>query len=149
MSVPARPAIFAATLLLTSCGRAADPVKDCLARTVVAAEKRDADGVMARVAEGFRDAAGGDRRDASALVHRTLAAYRSLSLSLTDVVIERGPASAHAKFRVRMSGTPRAAGGLEGILPRSSRWAFDVRLESGSGGWKITWASWVPLGEAN
>ncbi len=117
--------------------------------TVAAAEKRDADGVMRRIGEGFRDAAGGDRRDASELVRRTLAAYRSLSLSLSDVVIERGPAAAHAKFRVRMSGTPRAAGGLEGILPRSSRWAFDVRLESRSGGWKVTWASWVPVEETN
>ena len=117
--------------------------------TIAAAEKRDADGTMARVAEDFRDATGGDRRDTSELVHRTLAAYRSLSLSLTDVAIERGPAAAHAKFRVRMSGTPRAAGGLDGILPRSSRWSFDVRLESRSGGWKITWASWVPIEEAN
>lgn len=145
MGVSARTASLGAALLLVSCGRAGDPVRDCLARTVAAAEKRDADAVMSRVAEGFRDAEGGGKADAAALVRRTLGAYESLSLSLTDVAIERGPVAAQAKFRVRMSGKPRAVGGLDAILPRSSRWSFDVRLEAGPGGWKIAWASWTPL----
>ncbi len=118
-------------------------------RTVAAAEKRDADGVMSRVAEGFRDAEGGGKADTAALVRRYLGAYESLSLTLSDVAIERGPAAAHARFRVRMSGRPRAVGGLDGLLPRASRWSFDVRLESGPGGWKIVWASWAPIEEAS
>lgn len=117
----------------------------CLTGAVTAAESRNADGVMNRVAEGFRDAEGGGKADAASLVRRTLAAYESLSLALSDVAIERGPAAAHAKFKVRMSGRPRSVGGLEGILPRSSSWSFDVRLEPGEGGWKITWASWNRL----
>jgi hypothetical protein len=117
----------------------------CLTDAVAAAESRDADGVMSRVAEGFRDAEGGGKADAAALVRRSLAAYESLSLTLSDVAIERGPAAAHAKFKVRMSGRPRAAGGLDGLLPRSSNWSFDARLEAGAGGWKITWASWTRL----
>ena len=100
---------------------------------------------MSRVAEGFRDAEGGGKADAAALVRRSLAAYESLSLTLSDVAIERGPAAAQAKFKVRMSGRPRAVGGLDGLLPRSSNWSFDVRLEAGTGGWKITWASWTRL----
>jgi hypothetical protein len=121
----------------------------CLTGAVADAESRDAAGVMSRVAENFRDAEGGGKADADALVRRTLAAYESLSLTLSDVAIERGPAAAHAKFRVRMSGRPRAAGGLDGLLPRSSNWSFDVRLEAGTGGWKITWASWTRLEGGN
>jgi hypothetical protein len=122
-----------------------DPVRDCLERTVAAAAKRDADGVMARVAEDFRNAEGGGKADTSALVRRSLAAYESLSLTLSDVAIERGPASAQAKFKVRMSGRPRTVAGLDGFLPRSSRWSFDMRLDAGPHGWKITSASWTRL----
>jgi hypothetical protein len=118
---------------------------ECLAGAVAAAESRDADGVMSRVAEGFRDAEGGGKADAAVLVHRSLAAYEALTLSVSDVAVERGPVAAQARFKVRMSGKPRTVGGLEGLLPRSSRWSFDVRLEAGTGGWKITWASWTRL----
>jgi hypothetical protein len=84
-----------------------------------------------------------------ARVRRTLAAYQDLSLTLSDVAIERGPSSAQAKFRMQMTGRPRAVGGLEGLLPRSSRWSFDARLEAGPGGWKIASASWTQLEEGN
>jgi hypothetical protein len=130
----------------SACHRARqDPAMACLTGALGAAESRDADGVMSRVAEGFRDAEGGGKVDAAALVRRTLAAYESLSLTLSGVTIERGPAAAHAKFKVRMSGKPRSVGGLEGLLPRSSNWSFDVRLEAGTGGWKIASASWTCL----
>jgi hypothetical protein len=140
-----RATMLGAALLVLSCARASDPVRDCLVRTAAAAEKRDADAVMARVAETFRDAEGGGKADAAALVRRTLSAYESLSLSLTDLAIERGSAAAQARFKVRMSGRPRAVGGLDGLLPRASRWSFDVRLEKVSGDWKIASAAWTPL----
>jgi hypothetical protein len=120
-------------------------VADCLKGAVAAAEKRDADAVMARVAESFQGAQVGGKADAAALVRRTLAAYESLSLSLSDLAIERGAAAAQAKFKVRMSGRPRAVGGLDGLLPRSSRWSFDVRLESEKGVWRIVSAAWSRL----
>jgi hypothetical protein len=138
--------LFVLVLSADACQRAPrDPAMACLTEAVAAAESRDADGVMSRVAESFRDAEGGGKADADALVRRTLAAYESLSLTLSDVAIERGPAAAQAKFKVRMSGRPRAGSRLESFLPRSSRWSFDVRLEAGTGGWKITWASWNRL----
>jgi hypothetical protein len=151
MSPAGRAAALAAgAFLLAACSRAPrDPVVECLQGAVAAAEKRDADGFMARVSEGFRDAGGGSKADASALVRRYLAAYESLSLALSDVAVERGPASAQAKFKVRMSGRPRAVAGLEGLLPRASRWSFDVRLEAGPGGWKIASAAWTQLEDAN
>jgi len=143
-------ALVAGAVLLASCSRAPrDPVTECLEGAVAAAERRDADRVMARVSEGFRDAEGGSKADAAALVRRYLAAYESLSLTLSDLAVERGPASAQAKFKVLMSGRPRAVAGLEGLIPRSSRWSFDVRLEAGSGGWKIASAAWTRLEDAN
>jgi hypothetical protein len=120
-------------------------VTACLTGAVAAAESRDADGVISHLAEGFRDAEGGGKAETAALVRRSLAAYESLSLTLSDVAVERGPAAARARFKVRMSGRPRAVGGLEGLLPRSSTWSFDVRLEAEDGGWKIVWASWTRL----
>ncbi|MGE5716668.1 MAG: hypothetical protein ACM369_08480 [Acidobacteriota bacterium] len=142
-----RAALLLSLILLSAsaCRRERDPVMACLTGAVASAEARDADGVMSRVAEGFRDAEGGGKADAAGLVRRSLAAYEWLSLTLSDVAIERGPAAAQAKFKVRMSGRPRAVGGLEGLLPRSSNWSFDVRLEPGTGGWKIVWASWTRL----
>lgn len=142
-----RAALLAASALLlaSSCRAPRDPVTECLKGAVAAAGKRDAAGVMSRVSETFRDAGGGGKADAAALVGRTLGAYEALSISLFDVAIERGAAAAQAKFKVRMSGRPRAVGGLEGFLPRSSRWSFDVRLEDGAGAWKIVSASWTRL----
>jgi hypothetical protein len=146
--VPMRRVALVLSLLLafSACHRARrDPVMVCLRSAIAAAESRDADGVLSRVAEGFRDGEGGGKADAAALVRRTLAAYDSLSLSLSDVAVERGPTAAQARFKVRMSGRPRAVGGLEGFLPRSSLWSFEVRLEAGTDGWKIAWASWTRL----
>lgn len=124
-------------------------MSECVKGAVAAAEKRDADGVMSHLGEDFRDAEGGGKADVAALVRRYFAAYERLSLTLSDLAIERGSASALAKFKVRMAGRPRAVGGLDAILPRSSRWSFDVRLEAGPGGWKITSASWAQLEDAN
>jgi len=109
-----------------------------------AAEARDADRVLARVSEGYRDAAGG-KADTALSLKRYFAAYESLSISLADVGIQRGDTSARARFAVRMSGRPRAVAGLEGLLPRASRWRFDVRLEAEKEGWKITDAAWERL----
>lgn len=139
-------AVLLASFFLSACARAPrDPAEACLREVLASAERRDADAVLTHVSERFRDAEGGDKADAAALVRRSLAAYASLSLKLEDLAIERGTDAAQAKFRVRMSGRPRAAAGLEGLLPRSSRWSFDVRLESEPGGWRIVSASWTRL----
>ena len=136
---------LAFVFLVAACGRSpSDPVLDCLQGAAKAAEARDAGGVLARLSEGYRDAEGG-KAEALLLIKRYFAAYESLSISLADVSVERGDASARARFTVRMSGRPRAVAGLEGLLPRASRWRFDVRLEAEKDGWKITEAAWARL----
>lgn len=139
----------AALTLLASCGREArDPVSEILNRVTRAAESRDAGAVAGHLSEGFRDGDGGSRADAADLLRRYLAAYESISLTLSDVTLERGPQAARATFKVGMSGKPRAVSGLEGLLPRASAWRFELRLELEKGSWKITWASWRRLGES-
>jgi hypothetical protein len=134
--------------LLPACSRPPrDPVQAVVEGAVKAAEKRDADAVVAFLAPAFRDAGGGDRDEVAATVRRYLAGYEGLSLKVSNLVIERGPGSAQARFTMAMSGTPRAVAGLEGWLPRTSRWRFDLRLEPGDRGWKITHAAWTRLEE--
>lgn len=139
----------AALTLLASCGRAArDPVREIVDRVAAAAESRDAGAVAAYLSAGFRDAEGETKADAADLLRRTLGAYERISLTLSDVTIERGPQAARATFRVGMSGKPRAVSGLEGLLPRTSAWRFELRLELERGGWMIASASWKRLDEA-
>ncbi|HEX5854082.1 MAG TPA: hypothetical protein VFZ57_00565 [Thermoanaerobaculia bacterium] len=139
----------AALTLFASCGREArDPVRETVNRVAAAAESRDAGAVAGTLSAGFRDADGGSKADAADLLRRTLAAYESISLTLSDVTIERGPQAARATFRVGMSGKPRAVAGLEGLLPRTSSWRFELRLELEKGSWKITSASWRRLEES-
>jgi len=138
---------LAFVLFVAACARAPrDPVVDCLYGAAKSAEARDADGLLARVSEGYRDAAGG-KADAGLLLKRYFAAYESLSISLANVAVQRGESSARARFTVRMSGRPRAVAGLEGLLPRASRWRFDVRLAAEKDGWRITEAAWERLGD--
>ena len=137
--------LLVAVLLIAACARApGDPVLDCLNGAAAAAEARDADGVLARLSEGYRDTAGG-KADAALLLRRYFAAYESLSISLAGISVQRGEASARARLTVKMSGRPRAVAGLEGLLPRASRWRFDVGLEAEKDGWKITEAAWERL----
>lgn len=137
-----------ALLLFSSCARAQrDPAREVLSGVIAAAEARDAHAVMAFLSPGFRDAEGGGRAEAEEVLRRYLAAYEKLSLTLSDVVIEKGPDAAQATFKVKMSGKPRAVAGLEGLLPRTSRWSFELKLEAEKGGWKITYAAWRQLEE--
>ena len=139
----------AALLLLASCSREPrDPVREILKRVVASAEARDAGAVAGYLSASFRDSEGGSKGDAADLLRRTLAAYESISLSLSDVVIAKGPEAANATFKVGMSGRPRAVAGLEGFLPRTSAWRFELRLELEKGIWRITSAAWRRLEES-
>lgn len=137
--------LLVSVLLVAACTRAPrDPVLECLNGAAKAAEARDADGVLARLSSGYRDAEGG-KAEAALSLRRYFEAYESLSISLADVTVRRGDSSARARFTVRISGRPRAVAGLEGLLPRASRWRFDVRLKAERDGWKISEAGWKPL----
>lgn len=135
-------------LVVLACSRPpADPVRAVLDGVARAAEARDAGAVGEFLSETFRDADGHAKAETIDLVRRTLAGYEKISLTLSDVVLERGVGVARAAFRLKMSGKPRAVGGLEGFLPRESTWRFELRIALEEKTWKITSAGWSQAGE--
>ena len=138
---------LAALVLATRCGAPKDPVRATLDAIVRAANSRDAKALFDRVANGFSAADGSGRAEARAMVERYFAAYEVLNVSIGDVRIERGADAARVRFRATMSGQPRRVGGLEGLVPSSAAYDFDVRLAPEGGDWKVTWAQWNPAGE--
>ncbi len=129
--------------LLAACGEKPDPVRSLLDDIVSAAEKRDAPAIVERLAPDFQAADGTGRADAEATLRGYLAAYERLGVRVSDLKIERAAGAARMRFRADLSGSPRKVGGLEGILPRSSAYRFDLRLApDGKGRWLVTWAGW-------
>lgn len=125
-----------------SCGKKADPVQETIDRVVEAAEKRDGDAVLENLSSEFRDAQGGGLTEAQATLRRYLAAYESLDITIADSSIERAPNAARVTFRADLQGKPRQIAGLDGFLPRSASYRFELRLAPEGNRWKIAWASW-------
>jgi hypothetical protein len=127
-----------------ACGEKGDPARRTIDEIVAAAEMRDAGAVVERLGPDFQAADGSGRADAETTLRRYLAAYERLGVRISDLTLERAAGAARARFRAELSGTPRKVGGLEGILPRSSTYRFDLRLAptSDGGRWLVTWASW-------
>ncbi len=134
---------LAGLILVTGCGSGSDPVRGTIDEMVRAAEKRDTASVMDRLAQDFQAADGSGRADAEATLRRYFAAYERLDVRISDVTIERAAGAARARFRAELSGKPRQIAGLDGWLPRSASYRFDLRLSPDSGGrWLVTSAGW-------
>lgn len=139
--------VLAALLVLggvASCSPSGDPVRGPLDAMVKAANARDAGALFDHVAAKFEAADGSSLADAKATVGRYFAAYEILDVSIRDVRIERGEGAARVRLRAQMSGQPRKIGGLEGIIPSSASYDFDLRLVDENGKWKVAWAQWAP-----
>jgi hypothetical protein len=136
-----------AALLAAACGEKRDPTRRTIDEIVAAAEARDPGAIVERLAPDFQAADGTGRADAEATLRRYLAAYESLDVRVSDVTIETAAGAARARFRADLSGKPRNVGGLEGLLPRSSAYRFDLRLAPASDGrrWVVTWAGWEQI----
>lgn len=139
-------ATLAVGLAAVACSGGGDPVRATLDGMVKAANARDAKALFERVAPGFQAADGSGYADARATVDRYFAAYEILSVSISDVRIERGEGAARVRLRAEMSGQPRRIGGLEGLVPSSAVYDFDLRLTAEGGAWKVAWAQWNPAG---
>ncbi|HEV8609803.1 MAG TPA: hypothetical protein VGS98_07030 [Thermoanaerobaculia bacterium] len=139
-----RAIALALFLVALACGEKGDPARRTIDEIVAAAEMRDAGAVVERLGPDFQAADGSGRADAETTLRRYLAAYERLGVRISDLTLERAAGAARARFRAELSGTPRKVGGLEGILPRSSTYRFDLRLAPASDGgrWLVTWASW-------
>jgi hypothetical protein len=129
--------------IATDCREKSDPVRQALDRLVAAAKDRDAGDFVESLAPDFNAADGTDRADAEATVRRYFAAYESLDVRISDFSVERAAGAARVRFRADLSGKPRSIGGLEGLLPATSAYRFDLRLSPAEGGrWLVSWASW-------
>jgi hypothetical protein len=138
----------AAVLLLalaTACSRTpADPVGALLGELEAAAEARDADRFAERLAPAFEGAHGLGRPEAIARLRRYLAAYESVAIDVYGVESEREDGSARVRCVVEFSGRTRKAFGLEGLLPPSAVYRFDLDLAEEGGAWRVRGASWEP-----
>jgi len=146
-----RNAWFAAALGLAAfvaaagCGPKSDPVREAIDGIVEGAQERDARAILERLSPDFQAADGSGRADAEATLRRYLAAYEKLDVRISELTVERAAGAARARFRADLSGSPRRIGGLDGLLPRTSAYRFDIRLAPAEGGrWLVTWAAWEP-----
>ena len=133
-----------ALLMLAGCGRGGDPARETLDRIAKAAHARDASAVAAELSAEYRDEAGNGRSDIERTLAGYFAGYEIVDVTLSDVAIERAEGAARVRFRADLSGQPRKAAGLAGLLPSSQSYRFDVRLVPDGSRWKVAWASWVP-----
>lgn len=133
-----------AAATLPACGGAKDPIAALLAELEQAAEDRDAEAVVRRLAPDFRGSGGVVRAEVGPLLRRYFAAYEKVNLQIYDITIERGDGTARARFRVDFDGRPLRLGGL-GFLPPSAMYRFDLGLRLVDGRWTVAEAEWEEL----
>ena len=143
-----RPLLVLAALVISSaCHRTpADPVAAVLADLEAAAEARDAGAFAERLSADLRTAAGGGRTEAVADLKRYFAAYESVAIEVYGVESERSGGSASIRCVVEFSGRARQLLGLQGLLPPSAAYRFDLELAEEADGWRVRRAAWAPAG---
>ena len=130
---------------LPACSRApADPVEALLAELEAAAEARDAERFSERLAPSFQGGQGIGRPEALARLKRYFAAYESVAIEVYGVESDRDGTSARVRCVVEFSGQARQAFGLEGLLPPSAVYRFDLDVADEGGTWRVRGATWEP-----
>jgi hypothetical protein len=144
-----RPLAAASALvavLASACSRPpADPVEALLAELEAAAEARDADRFAERLAPAFRSAHGVGREEALLQLKRYFAAYESVAIDVYGVEAQRDGKTARVQCVVDFSGRGRRAFGLEGLLPPSAVYRFDLDVAGEDGTWRVRGAAWEPV----
>jgi len=134
---------LAGLFLVAGCGGGSDPVRGTIDEIARAAEKRDAPTVMQRLSPDFQAADGTGRADIETALRGYFAGYEKLGVEISDLKIERAAGAARARFRADLSGKPRQVPGLDGWLPSTGSYRFDLRLSPDvRGRWLVTWAAW-------
>ena len=129
--------------LAVACSRApADPVRSLLDELVAAGEARDADRFGARLSAGFHGPHSMDRAAAVATLRRYFAAYESIAVEVYGVEIDREDGAARVRCVVELSGEARKLAGLEGLLPPSAAYRFELEVAEEGGVWTVRDAAW-------
>jgi hypothetical protein len=131
--------------LVAACsGPPADPVEALLAELEAAAEAREAERFAEGLAPAFRGAHGLGRDEALLQMKRYFAAYESVAIDVYGVETERDGRNARVRCVVDFSGRGRQAFGLEGLLPPSAVYRFDLDVADEDGAWRVRGATWAP-----
>ena len=144
--VRSRLLLTVAVAAATACRGAEDPAADAVRSLARAANHRDASTIVAALAPGFEGSLGMSREDVDAELRRLFAAYASVGVSVLDLSTERYPELTLARFRVEFRGSSRRIGGLEGILPSSARYRFELRLVPEGREFRVASARWEEMG---
>src|SRR6266487_5424079 len=133
-----RPALVVLALIVGACRSQPDPVLALLEALRVGAEDRDAQAIAARLADDFKGNGSVDKAEATATLRRYFAAYESVHLAVYDVTVTgRTETEADLGFRAEFNGAARRIGGLDGFLPPSVAFRFDLRLARRGPDWKV------------
>ena len=136
-------ALLLAAMALPACSRTpADPVDVLLAELRAAAEARDVHRFGERLSPDFRGGPALGRSEAIAQLGRYFAAYDSVGLEVYDVMAERDGTTARVRCVVELKGRARKAFGLDGLLPPSAVYRFDLDVAEEGGTWRVREATW-------
>jgi hypothetical protein len=140
------PALAVIALILGACRSQPDPVLALVEALRVGAEDRDAQAIADRLADDFKGNGSVDKAEATATLRRYFAAYESVHLAVYDVTVtRRTDTEADLGLRAEFNGAARRIGGLDGFLPPSAVFRFDLRLARRGADWKVTAADWRPV----
>lgn len=134
---------FFVGVLAAGCSSApANPVEALLENLQEAAEEQDADAFGELLSEGFEGPGRLPRSEALATLRRYFAAYESVALEVYGVEVETGEGQADVRCVVEFSGEARKLGGLQGLLPPSAVYRFQLGLADEDGEWRVRRAAW-------
>jgi hypothetical protein len=140
------PALVVIALALAACRSQPDPVLALVEALRAGAEDRDAAAIADRLADDFKGNGSVDKAEATATLRRYFAAYESVHLVVYDVTVtRRTDTEADLGFRAEFNGAARRIGGLDGFLPPSAAFRFDLRLTRRGSDWKVAAAEWRPI----
>ena len=139
-------ALVVIALALGACRSQRDPVLALVESLRAGAEDRDATAIADLLADDFKGNSSVDKAEATATLRRYFAAYESVHLAVYDVAVtRRTDTEADLGFRAEFNGSARRIGGLDGFLPPSAAFRFDLRLTRRGSDWKVVAADWRPV----
>ena len=143
--VRARRFLTAALLAAAACHGPEDPAADMVRLLAREASRRDAAAIVAALSPSFEGTLGMRRDDVASELARLFAAYASVDVSIADLTTERFPEFTLARFVAVFRGSVRRIGGLEGMLPSSARYRFELRLAPDGRALRIATARWEEI----
>jgi hypothetical protein len=138
--------LTAAVVAASACRGVGDPAAETVRSLARAAGHRDAAAIVAALSPDFQGSLGMGRAEIDAELRRLFAAYASVNVSVSDLETVPYPDFTLARFRVEFRGAVRRIGGLEGILPSSARYRFELRLVPEGGRFRVASARWEETG---